>query len=108
MQLALQLPVEQPFKTPFVAAVLLLLNALESGKEVVGEVVDGLAKGLDEAIRQGEWRDVKSLMKLLGGLQGLFEGEGVWVVLQDMLGKAVDLQTENNEEVRLLFSWDGS
>ncbi len=38
-------------------------------------------------------------MKFLGGLQGLLEGEGVWTVLQDIFTKAVDLQTENNEDV---------
>jgi nuclear cap-binding protein subunit 1 len=55
---------------------------------------------MNEGIKWGEWREVKLLMKFLGSLQGLLDGEGVFSVLQDLLTKAVDLQTENNEEVR--------
>jgi len=96
-ELALQLVVEQPFKIPFVAAVVLVINTLKS--EVVVEVLKLAAARTNEAIVRGEWREVKLLMKFLGGLQGILEGEGVWIVLQDLMTKAVDLQTENNEEV---------
>jgi nuclear cap-binding protein subunit 1 len=97
--LALQLVVEQPFKTPFVAAVVLLINTMKA--EVVGEVLKRAAEKTNRAIVKGEWREVKLLMKFLGSLQGLLDGEGVWIVLQDLMTKAVDLQTENNEEVRV-------
>jgi len=95
--LAIQLVAEQPFKIPFVAAVVLNVNILRS--ELVEELLKRTAARTNERIKEGEWREVKLLMKFLGGLQGLLEGEGVWVVLQDILTKAVDLQTENNEEV---------
>lgn len=89
--------VEQSFKVPFVAAVVLAVNGMRG--EIGGEVVGRMAGRLNESIGKGEWRDVKLCLKFLGGLQGVLEGEGVWIVLQDLLTKAVDLQTENNEEV---------
>lgn len=95
--LALQLVVEQPFKTPFVAAVVITMNTLNG--DLVKELLEGAAKRTNTAIAKGEWRDVKLYMKFLGSLQGLLEGDGVFPVLQDLLAKAVDLQTENVEEV---------
>ncbi len=95
--LVIQLVVEQPFKIPFVAAVVLVVNTWKS--EMTQEVLKRTGERVNEAIVKGEWREVKLLMKFLGGLQGVLEGEGVWIVLQDLLTKAVDLQTENNEEV---------
>lgn len=95
--LVTQLVVEQPFKIPFVAAVVLVVNTMKS--EMVEEVLKRVGVKINEAIASGEWREVKLYMKFLGGLQGVLEGEGVWIVLQDLLTKAVDLQTENNEEV---------
>jgi nuclear cap-binding protein subunit 1 len=88
---------EQSFKVPFVAAVVLCINGMKG--EVVKEVVERMGSRLNDGIERGEWRDVKLCLKFLGGLQGVLEGEGVWIVLQDLLTKAVDLQTENNEEV---------
>ncbi|PMD28438.1 hypothetical protein NA56DRAFT_667010 [Hyaloscypha hepaticicola] len=90
---------EQSFKVPFVAAVVLAINGMgEAGGKVTGEVVSRMAEKCNRSIDAGEWRDVKLTLKFLGGLQGVLEGEGVWIVLQDLLTKAVDLQTENNEE----------
>jgi nuclear cap-binding protein subunit 1 len=96
--LALQLVVEQPFKTPFVAAVVLVLNTL-GGDGVVKEVLGRATGRVNEAVKGGRWREVKLYLKFLGSLQGALSGEGVFPVLEDILGKAVDLQTENNEEV---------
>jgi nuclear cap-binding protein subunit 1 len=98
-ELVMQLVAEQPFKIPFVAAVVLNVNTLRG--EVVDELLVRAAARTNLRIREGEWREVKLLMKFLGGLQGLFEGEGVWSVLQDIFTKAVDLQTENNEDVSI-------
>lgn len=95
--LALQLVVEQPFKTPFVASVVLALNALKS------DLVDGIiAKAMAEfesTVVRGEWREVKLLMKFMGCLQGILEGDGIFPILQDLLTKAVELQTENSDDV---------
>jgi nuclear cap-binding protein subunit 1 len=95
--LVIQLVVEQPFKTPFVAAVVLVVNTMRT--EMVQEVLKRATERVNACVGAGEWREVKLLMKFLGGLQGVLEGDGVWLVLQDLLSKAVDLQTENNEEV---------
>lgn len=95
--LVVQLVVEQPFKTPFVAAVVLVVNTMRS--EMAMEVLNRAAARTNKKIQEGEWREVKLLMKFLGGLQGLLEDDGVWIVLQDLLTKAVELQTDNNEEV---------
>jgi nuclear cap-binding protein subunit 1 len=100
-ELVVQLVVEQPVKIPFVAAVVLVVNTLRS--EIAADVVARAAKRANEGIGRGEWREVKLLMKFLGSLQGLLDGEGVFSVLQDLLTKAVDLQTENNEEVSFEF-----
>ena len=95
---------EQSFKVPFVAAVVLVINGMgEVGGKVTGEVVSRMAEKCNRGVEAGEWRDVKLVLKFLGGLQGVLEGEGVWIVLQDLLTKAVDLQTENNEEVSSVF-----
>ena len=97
-ELTLQLVVEQPFKIPFVAAVVLIANTIR--QDLVKEILSRAAAGINNAIAKGEWREVKLYMKFLGSLQGLLEGDGIFPVLQDILSKAIDLQTENNEEVR--------
>ncbi|KAK0116030.1 hypothetical protein ONS95_013067 [Cadophora gregata] len=98
-ELVVQLVVEQPFKIPFVAAVVLVANTMrKDGEAVAEEVLKRTVLRTNAAIAKGEWRETKLLMKFLGSLQGLLDGEGIWTVLQDILTKAVDLQTENNEE----------
>lgn len=98
VDLVIQLIVEQPFKTPFVAAVVLNVNTLKS--EIVGQVLEKAVERTNAKIKEGDWREVKLLVKFLGALQGVLEGDGVWSVLQDVFTKAIDLQTENSEEVR--------
>ena len=95
--LALQLAVEQPFKIPFVAAVIINMNILKG--DLVKELLEKATAATNKAILKGEWREVKLYMKFLGSLQGLLEGDGVFPALQDLLTKAVELQTETNEEV---------
>ena len=98
--LTLQLVVEQPFKISFVAAVVLVVNTMKP--DIVVEILSRAVVRINKAIAEGEWRAVKLYLKFLGSLQGLLEGEGVFPVLQDLLTKAVELQTENNEEVSCL------
>jgi len=81
-----------------VAAVVLIANTMR--QDLVQEILTRAATGTNNAIAKGEWREVKLYMKFLGSLQGLLEGDGIFPVLQDILSKAIDLQTENNEEVR--------
>ena len=98
-ELTLQLVLEQPFKIPFVAAVVLIANTMR--QDLVQEILTKAVTGTNNAIAKGDWREVKLYMKFLGSLQGLLEGDGIFPVLQDILSKAIDLQTENNEEVRV-------
>lgn len=98
-ELAIQIVVEQPFKIPFIAAVAVVLNGLGRGEEAVKELLSLAALRTESAIRNGEWREVKLLLKFLGGLQGLLVEEGVWPVLTDLFERAVDLQTANPEDV---------
>lgn len=94
---ALQLVAEQPFKIPFVAAVVLVANTFK--QEIAQEILSRAATTTNRAISEGQWRQVKLHMKFLGSLQGLLDGDGVFPVLQDLQIKAVDLQTENNDDV---------
>lgn len=97
-ELALQVVLEQPFKIPFVAAALVWANA---GQAALGaEILERATQRLDGSVRVGAWREVKLLLRLLAGCQGMLEGDGIWSVLQDLLTKAVELQTGDNEEVR--------
>ncbi|KAI0999376.1 hypothetical protein K3495_g8819 [Podosphaera aphanis] len=97
LDLVIQLIVEQPFKIPFVASIFLVIDTMK--RELVDQVLEKSVQRVNSCIQKGEWREVKLLMKFLGSLQGILDGEGVWIVLQDFLTKAVELQTENNEEV---------
>ncbi|KAJ5033438.1 uncharacterized protein L3040_008553 [Drepanopeziza brunnea f. sp. 'multigermtubi'] len=106
VELCVQLVVEQPLKIPFVAAVVLVLNALvggggdgdAGGVSVAKEVLLKVCERLGGALLGGDWREVKLCSRFLGAVQGMLEGEGVWGVLQDFLGRAVDLQTGDCEE----------
>lgn len=50
-------------------------------------------------VETGSWREVKLNLRFLGGLQGLFEGDGIFTVLEDLFSRAVELQTESSEDV---------
>jgi nuclear cap-binding protein subunit 1 len=98
--LTVQLIVEQPLKISFVAAVVLVVNTMR--KEVVEGIITRASTRINKAIVDGEWRDVKLYLKFLGSLQGLLDGDGVFPVLEELLTKAIDLQTESSEEVSIL------
>lgn len=92
--------IEQPLKVPFVAAIVLVVNSQKS--EIATEVLSKVGEALQVHINNGSWRDVKLLLRFLGCLQGLFEGEGVFQILEELFSRAVDLQTASSEDVRLL------
>lgn len=89
--------IEQPFKIPFVAAVILVLNSMKP--DFAAEVLKKTGSTLQDALNAGVWRDVKLLVRLLGCLQGILEGEGVFVILEEIFARAVDLQTTSSEDV---------
>ncbi|KUL82355.1 hypothetical protein ZTR_10525 [Talaromyces verruculosus] len=92
----IQLTLEQPFKIPFIAAVVLVINTLKPA--FAAEVLKKACSTAQDALNAGVWRDVKLLVRLLGCLQGLLEGDGVFAILEDLFSRAVDLQTTSSED----------
>lgn len=90
---------EQPFKIPFVAAIVLFANLRKA--ELAGEVLARACKKLQMYLAVGAWREVKLVLRFLGCLQGLFEGDGVFPILEDIFSRAVDLQTASSEDVSI-------
>ncbi|PYH48289.1 NCBP1 family protein [Aspergillus saccharolyticus JOP 1030-1] len=93
---AIELILEQPLKIPFIAATVLAANALNS--EPVTDILKRAGESLQGYIDAGAWREVKLLLRFLGCLQGVFEGEGIFPVLEEIFARAVDLQTASSED----------
>ncbi|GJN85925.1 cap binding protein [Purpureocillium lilacinum] len=96
LDLAMQLAVEQPLKTPFVAGVVLVTNA--TNPELGEKVLVRLSQAIDSNIAQGEWRQVKLLLKFLACLQPCLEGDGVFPLLEELFSRAADLQTASSDD----------
>ncbi|PHH70949.1 hypothetical protein CDD82_6822 [Ophiocordyceps australis] len=96
VNLTTQLTLEQPLKTPFVAAVVLVSNTLNP--EIVDLVLARIAKGLDDGLASGDWRQVKLLLKYLACLQPLLEGDGIFALLEELFSRAADLQTASSDD----------
>ncbi|PSK56622.1 hypothetical protein B9Z65_6246 [Elsinoe australis] len=94
--LVLSLALEQPCKVVFVAAAVVGVNA--KAPEVVKELLGKTETAINRAVKKGDWRVVKLGLRFLGALQGIFEGEGVLAVLEELFQRAVDLQSQNPEE----------
>ena len=88
--------VEQPLKIPFIAAIVLLCNAQKPDftTEILSKVGTTAQKHLDS----GEWREVKLFLRFMACLQGLFEGDGVFTILEELFTRAVELQTQSSED----------
>jgi nuclear cap-binding protein subunit 1 len=89
--------VEQPLKIPFLAAIVLVLNPQKP--EFTAEILRRLGDAAQKHIEAGNWREVKLFLRFLGCIQGLFEGNGVFALLEDLFSRAVDLQTASSEDV---------
>ncbi|ODH48126.1 hypothetical protein GX48_05721 [Paracoccidioides brasiliensis] len=94
--LVLQLIGEQPLKIPFVAATVLTANTMKP--ELAAEVLKKVGEIAQSHIKAGNWRDVKLVLRFLACLQGLFEGEGIFPLLEELFSRAVDLQTASSED----------
>ena len=97
LDLAMQLAVEQPLKTPFAAGVVLVANA--TNPELGEKGLVHLSQAIDSNIAQGEWRQVKLLLKFLACLQPCLEGDGVFPLLEELFSRAADLQTASSDDV---------
>jgi len=88
---------EQPLKIPFIAATVLIANFQKS--ELVSDVLNKSGVCLQKYIDAGAWREVKLLLRFLGCLQCVFEGDGIFPILEELFARAVDLQTASSEDV---------
>lgn len=89
--------VEQPLKIPFVAAIVLLANAQKP--ELTADVLAKVKAALQQRLEIGAWREVKLYLRLLGCLQAMFEGDGVFTILEELFSRAADLQMKSSEDV---------
>lgn len=89
--------VEQPLKIPFVAAIVLLANVHKP--ELTVDVLAKIGEALQNRLDQGVWREVKLYIRFLSCLQGMFEGEGVFPILDELFSRAADLQMKSSEDV---------
>ncbi|TRX95441.1 hypothetical protein FHL15_003772 [Xylaria flabelliformis] len=96
LDLVPQMVLEQPLKTPFVAAVVLVVNSLKP--EVLDALLARITSATEEKAKEGEWRDVKLYLKFLACLQSCLEGDGLFLVLDELFSRAVDLQTASSED----------
>ena len=93
--------VEQPFKIPFIAAIVLVINP--SKPEIAQEILGKTGSVIQEHLEVGAWREVKLVLRFLGCLQGLLEGDGVFPILEELFSRAVDLQTASSEDVSMVY-----
>lgn len=84
-------------KIPFVAATVLVANNQRS--ELVAEVLQKASSTLQNLINVGAWREVKLLVRFFGCLQFIFEGDGIFPLLEELFARAVDQQTASSEDV---------
>ncbi|KAI9826821.1 MAG: hypothetical protein M1832_005759 [Thelocarpon impressellum] len=94
--LLLQLVVEQPFKIPYAAAVIVVVNPQKP--EVVEEILTRAGAASQKYLEDGSWREFKLILRFLACLQGLFEGDGVLPILEEIFNRAVALQTASSED----------
>lgn len=97
--------VEQPFKIPFVAAILLSSNSQKP--ELTEEILSRIGTIIQGHLEVGAWREVKLLLRFLGCLQGILQGDGVFPLLEELFARAVDLQTASSEDVSNLQGCNG-
>lgn len=88
--------VEQPLKIPFVASTVLVLNSRKP--EATAAILAKAGEHTASYVAQGEWQNVKLMLRFLGCLQGILEGEGVFPMLEELFSRAVDLQTASSED----------
>lgn len=102
LDLTVSLSTEQPLKIPFVAAIVLQTNTQKP--EFTEEVLKKVGDALQQYINQGHWREAKLMMRFLACLQGLFMGDGVFPLLEDLFSRAGELQANSNDDVSFSLS----
>ena len=90
---------EQPNKIVFVAAAALYAN--KDRPELVAELLLKTGTLTQQYVDAGDWRRFKLMMRFLACLQGIFNDDGVFSVLEELFQRTIDLQTASPEDVRL-------
>jgi len=97
LDLTLLMVIEQPLKIPYIAALALLVN--QQKQELAGDLIERIGDKIQEHLQAGAWREVKLFLRLLASVQGMLTGDGVFPILDELFGRAVDLQTASTEDV---------
>ena len=95
---------EQPLKIPHISAVILYAN--DTNGDVVKEILARSSERAQDALEDGDWRQFKLVLRLFACLQGIFEGDGIFPVLDELFDRAADQQTASPEDVsKLKIRW---
>lgn len=68
--------------------------------ELTTDILAKVGEGLQKQVNRGAWREVKLYLRFLACLQGIFEDDGVFKVLEDLFSHAAELQMTSSEDVR--------
>lgn len=82
------------------AATVLVINSQHS--EAGKFILDEFTRAAEAYLARGLFTGTKLILRFLGGIQGMLEGDGVYPVLHSLVDKAVALLDED-EVVCLLF-----
>lgn len=93
--------IEQPFKIPFVAAVVFYGNQIKA--DITAEAIRRVSDRLQTALKNGQWKEFKLLLRFLACLQPLFEEDGIFAFLGQLFDTVVDLQSANENDVISTF-----
>ncbi len=63
-----------------------------------------VGQALQQKLDLGAWREVKLYLRFLACMQGMFEGDGVFPILEELFSRAADLQMKSSEDVCLARS----
>ena len=90
---------EQPLKVPYIAGVILNLNI--TNPEIVEALLPKYGERAQQAVNTGEWRSLKLLLRFFASAHSLFEGTELFQLLDELFGRAVDLQAASPDDVGL-------
>jgi nuclear cap-binding protein subunit 1 len=82
-----------------------ILYANDTNADVAKEIIAKAATRAELAIDAGRWRELKLILRFFACLQPIFEGDGIFTVLNELFDRAADQQTASQEDVgyRKLF-----
>lgn len=77
----------------------MILCTNDTNAEVAKEVLSRAAVHAQLSMENGDWREFKLLLRFFACLQGLYEGDGVFPLLDELFNRAADQQTASQEDV---------